>query len=151
VKPYPQMPPFTEEELAAFLDEAPLARLSSLNGDGTIHSVAVYFKHDNGAILIGTQAMTHKVKNIEREPNVTLLIDNQAPPWKGVLIYGEAELDREDVISKRIAIFERYMPTENARGLATGLADNYAPVVIRVTPKRITSWDYSKPGFIDNL
>ena len=90
--------------------------------------------------------MTHKARNIKHNPNVTVLIDNQAPPWKGVLIYGEAELDYEDVVAKRISIFERYMPAENARKLATGLANSYAPVVIRVKPKRMTSYDYSKPA-----
>ncbi len=148
MKPYPQMPPFTEDELAAFLNEAPVARLSSLNPDGTIHLAAVYFKYHDGELLIGTQAMTRKVRNIKHNPKVTLLIDNQAPPWKGVLIYGEAELDYDDAITKRIAIFERYMPLENARKLATDLANSYTPVIIRVKPKRLISYDYSKPGFI---
>jgi nitroimidazol reductase NimA-like FMN-containing flavoprotein (pyridoxamine 5'-phosphate oxidase superfamily) len=151
MKTYPQKPPFTQDELVAFLNEAPVARLSSMNPDGTIHIAAVYFKYDNGDILIGTQDVTHKVRNIKHNPNVTVLIDNQAPPWKGVLIYGEAELDYEDVVAKRILIFERYMPAENARKLAADLANSYAPVVIRVKPKRMTSYDYSKPGFIQAI
>src|SRR5438128_12215326 len=118
MQPYPQMPPFTQNELVAFLNEAPLARLSSMNPDGTIHLAAVYFKYDNGDILIGTQDVTIKAKNIQHNPHVTLLIDNQAPPWKGVLIYGEATLEYTDVVAKRIAIFERYMPTEQAQKLA---------------------------------
>ena len=92
--------------------------------------------------------MTRKVRNIKHNPNVTLLVDNQAPPWKGVIIYGEAELDYEDVVAKRTSIFERYMPAENAHRLAAALAKNYTPVVIRVEPKHITSFDYSKQGFI---
>jgi nitroimidazol reductase NimA-like FMN-containing flavoprotein (pyridoxamine 5'-phosphate oxidase superfamily) len=148
MKPYPQMPPFTQDELVAFLTEAPVARLSSLNPDGTIHIAAVYFKYDNGEILIGTQDMTRKAKNIKHTPSVTLLIDNQTPPWKGVLIYGDAELDYDNVIEKRAAIFERYVPAENARNLALGLASSYTPVIIRVKPKRMVSYDYSKPGFI---
>jgi len=151
MKTYPQKPPFTQDELVAFLNEAPVARLSSMNPDGTIHIAAVYFKYDNGDILIGTQDVTHKVRNIKHNPNVTVLIDNQAPPWKGVLIYGEAELDYEDVVAKRISIFERYMPAENARKLAADLANSYTPVVIRVKPKRMTSYDYSKPGFIQAI
>ena len=151
MKPYPQMPPFTQEELVAFLNEAPIARLCTLNPDGTIHIAAVYFKYDNGDIIIGTQNMTHKVRNIENNPQVTLLIDNQAPPWKGVLIYGMAELDYEDVVAKRALIFERYRSPEDARKLAANLANNYAPVVIRVKPTRMISYDYSKPGFIHNL
>ena len=105
MKPYPQMPPFTQAELVAFLNEAPVARLSSLNPDGTIHIAPVYFRYDNGDILIGTQDVTRKARNIKHNPNVTLLIDNQTPPWKGVLIYGEAKLDYEDVVAKRISIF----------------------------------------------
>ncbi len=151
MKTYPQKPPFTQDELVAFLNEAPVARLSSMNPDGTIHIAAVYFKYDNGDILIGTQDVTHKVRNIKHNPNVTVLIDNQAPPWKGVLIYGEAELDYEDIVAKRISIFERYMPAENARKLAADLANSYTPVVIRVKPKRMTSYDYSKPGFIQAI
>lgn len=148
MKPYPQMPPLTQEELVAFLKEAPIARLSSMNPDGTIHSAPVYFKYDNGDILIGTQDVTRKVRNAKQNPNVTLLIDNQSPPYRGVVIYGEAELDYEDVIAKRISIFERYMPTENAQQLAMGLANHYDPVIIRIKPKHMTSYDYSKPGFI---
>lgn len=148
MKPYPQMPPLTQDELVAFLKEAPIARLSSMNPDGTIHTAPVFFKYDNGDILIGTQEVTRKVRNSKQNPNVTVLIDNQAPPFKGVVIYGEAQLDYEDVIPKRIAIFERYMPTENAQQLASGLASNYNPVIIRVKPKHMTSYDYSKPGFI---
>ena len=148
MKPYPQMPPLTPDELAAFLNEAPIARLSSMNPDGTIHTAPVYFKYDNGDILIGTQEVTRKVRNSKQNPNVTVLIDNQAPPYKGVVIYGEAELDYEDVIAKRVAIFERYMPTETAQQFATGLANSYVPVIIRVKPSRMISYDYSKQGFI---
>jgi nitroimidazol reductase NimA-like FMN-containing flavoprotein (pyridoxamine 5'-phosphate oxidase superfamily) len=148
MKPYPQMPPLTQDELVAFLNEAPIARMSSMNPDGTIHSAPVYFKYDNGDILIGTQEVTRKVRNSRQNPKVTVLIDNQAPPYKGVVIYGEAKLDYEDVIAKRVAIFERYMPTENAQQLATGLANTHVPVIIRVKPSRMISYDYSKQGFI---
>ena len=148
MNPYPQMPPFSEDELIAFLNESPLARLGTHNLDGTIHIAPVFFKYENGEFLLGTQEMTHKVTNIRQNPSVTLLIDNQAPPWKGVIAYGRAELDHENVVEKRIAIFEKYMPGENARRLAAGLANNYDPVVIRVKPDRLISYDYSKQGFI---
>jgi nitroimidazol reductase NimA-like FMN-containing flavoprotein (pyridoxamine 5'-phosphate oxidase superfamily) len=148
MKSYPQKPPFTQDELIEFLDEAPIARLSSMNANGTIHIAPVYFKYDHGDIIMGTQVGTHKVRNIKRNPKVTLLIDNQSPPWKGVLIYGEAELDYMDVIAKRITIFERYMPTENARKFAADMASTFVPVIIRVKPTHIVSYDYSKQGFI---
>jgi len=148
--PYPQMPPFTEVERDSFLGAPGVARLSSLNPDGTIHSVPVMFRFDGGDIVIGTQLVTRKVRNIEANPNVTVLVDNQAPPFQGVLIYGRAALEDDDVVAKRIKIFEHYMPVENATRLATGLANQYSPVIIRVRPDRVTSWDYSKEGFIQS-
>ena len=151
MKSYPQKPPFTQDELTAFLNEAPIARLSSMNANGTIHIAPVYFKYDHGDIIMGTQDGTHKVRNIKRNPKVTLLIDNQTPPWKGVLIYGEAVLEYADVIAKRITIFERYMPTENARKFAEDLASTFVPVIIRVKPTHIVSYDYSKQGFIQTI
>lgn len=148
--PYPQMPPFTAEERDAFLKQAAVARLSTLNQDGTIQTVPVMFRYDGRDIVIGTQLVTRKVRNIEDNPKVTVLVDNQSPPFQGVLVYGHAELDLDDVVAKRIWVFERYMPIENARRLATGLANQYAAVIIRVRPDRITSWDYTKQGFIQS-
>jgi PPOX class probable F420-dependent enzyme len=145
---YPQMPALTQEELVAFLNEATVARLGSMNEDGSIHLAAVYFKYENGEVLLGTQDVTQKVRNIRKNPQVSLLIDNHAPPWKGVMIYGQATLDYDNVIAKRAAIFERYMPPENAEQFATRLAKNYEPVVIRVKPSKLISYDYSKQGFI---
>jgi general stress protein 26 len=145
---YPQKPPLTQDEIVAFLNEAPIARLSSMNPDGTIHMAAAYFKYDAGDILIGTQDISHKIRNIKNNPNVTLLIDNQESPFCGVLIYGVAALEYEDVVAKRASIFERYMPAEDAQEMASDLANRFQSVVIRIKPRRVTSYDYSKPGLI---
>ena len=149
MKPYPQKPPFTKDELVAFLNEAPIARLGSMNPDGTIHMAALWFRYKNGDIVIGTQDKTNKVRNIKKNPNVTVLIDVEGPPLKGVLIYGHAELDYEDVLTKRVDIFEKHMSREEARELATRLANDFAPIIIRVKPKRVSSYDYSKDGMIE--
>ena len=93
--------------------------------------------------------MTSKIRNIKRQPQVTVLIDSEAPPFRGVLIYGQAELDYEDVMAKRIDIFEKYLPHENAQQLAAQLAGDFTPVIIRVKPQRVSSYDYAKDGMIE--
>lgn len=52
MKPYHQSPPLNEEELKVFLNQALVARLGSLNPDGSIHLVPVWFKYEDGDILI---------------------------------------------------------------------------------------------------
>jgi len=148
MKTYPQRPPLTDTELETFLQEAPIARVGSLNPDGTVHLAALWFKYEDGEIVLGTQDITNKVRNIKQNPNVTLLIDVEGPPLRGVLIYGCAEPDYENVVEKRISIFEKYMPNENAQQLATMLASHFEPVIIRVKPTRLSSYDYAKDGMI---
>jgi len=139
-----QMPPLTQQEVEVLLTKSQVATLSSHNADGTIHTTPVWFKYDGGKILFGTQDDCRRIKNIKRNPDVTVVVDDRQWPLKGIIIYGRAELDYDNVIPKRTAIFEKYMPKENASGLAQALAKMRKPVVIRVTPSKMISYDYAK-------
>jgi PPOX class probable F420-dependent enzyme len=138
------MPPLTLSEVDEFLVKAPIATLCTHNTDGTIHAAPVWFKYERGELIFGTQNDARRIKNIKHNPNVTVVIDDEHPPFKGVLLYGKAQLDYDNVIPKRVAIFEKYMPKANAEKLANGLAGMRKPVVIRVKPNKITSYDYAK-------
>jgi hypothetical protein len=141
---YPQLPAMTDEELVSFFEETTFARLGTINEDGTIHIAPIFFKYDNGQILMATQDPSRKVRNIKRNNDVTVLIDTTDVPFKGALIYGTAELDYEDVISKRIAIFQRRLSREDAETYAGRLSGKWKCVILRITPVRIASFDYSK-------
>lgn len=141
---YPQAPAMTPKELASFYDEALFARLGTFNQDGSIHITPVFFKYQDGQILIATQEPSRKIRNIKHQNNVTILIDISEVPFRGALIYGNAELDYEDVLSKRVAIFERTRSREEAETYAHRLIDRWKSVIVRVTPLHVVSYDYSK-------
>jgi len=141
---YPQLPAMTIEELESFFEGTTIARLGTKNEDGTIHIAPIFFRYADGQILMATQEPSRKVRNIKRDKNVSVLIDTTDVPFKGALIYGEAELDYEDVVSKRVKIFERRLSQDNSETYARRLANKWQCVIIRVTPQRIVSVDYSK-------
>ena len=141
---YPQLPAMTEEELVSFFEQAQFARLGTINEDGTIHIAPIFFKYQDGQILMATQDPSRKIRNIKRNKNVTVLIDKTELPFKGALIYGTAELDYEDVIPKRIAIFERRLSREEAETYARRLSSKWQCVIVRITPVHVASFDYSK-------
>ena len=141
---YPQLPAMSEEELVPFFDKAQFARLGTINEDGSIHMAPIFFKYDHGQILMATQDPSRKVRNIRRNNHVSVLIDTTDVPFKGALIYGTAELDYEDVIAKRIAIFERRLPRDQAETYARRLSGKWKCVILRITPGHIASFDYSK-------
>ncbi len=127
-----------------FLSQAPVATLCTHNKDGSIHATPIWFKYDKGQLLFGTQDDSRRIKNIKQNKDVTVLVDDRNAPYKGVVLYGKAELDYNDAIPKRVAIFEKYMPKANAEGLAQTLGKLRKPVVIRVTPSKVVSYDYAK-------
>ncbi len=148
---HPQAPPFDNElEIADFLAQPQLARFCSHNPDGTIHAAPVYYLFENGEFLFGSQVLSRKVKNIQHDPQVTVLIDAYEPVLQAVLAYGEAVLDFEDVVEKRVRILERYYETPaQARAFAERLASAWQTVIIHLRPNRLVTFDYSKPFSID--
>ena len=141
---YPQLPAMTEKELLEFFESAEFARLGTINEDSTVHIAPIFFKYDDGQILMATQDPSRKIRNIKRNNNVTVLIDTTEVLFKGALVYGRAELDYDDIIPKRISISERRLSREEAETYAKRLSDRWKCVIVRITPVHIASFDYSK-------
>jgi len=144
---YTQPPPLSEGEVESFLKEARTARFCSFNKDGTIHAAPVWFRYENGHIIIITPAASRKAKNVKRNGNVSVLIDTDQPP-RGVLVYGKAELryprSRDDYLAEATKLYEKYMPRERAERMAQGMYKITHGVEIIVTLERTVSFDYSK-------
>ena len=143
---YPQAHAMPRDEMESFLARPLIAKLCTHNADGSIHIVPIWFKYSHGEILLGTQEVTHKVRNIKRDGRVTVLVDAAEPALGGVIMYGDARLDHDDVVATRVSIFEKYMDAERARGLAAKLASQWKPVIVRIKPRQVITFDYAR-GF----
>jgi predicted pyridoxine 5'-phosphate oxidase superfamily flavin-nucleotide-binding protein len=143
---YPQAPRLTDAELQELLATAEIARIATANEDGTVHVAPMWFRYDDPDILLGTQAVTRKVRNVERDPQVTVLVDVTTPTFVGAIMYGRAYLERQDAVSRRADIFRRFMDRDAAQGFAAQLAAKWEPVIIRFHPERVVTFDYRK-GF----
>lgn len=133
----------TREELESFLKEIEIARFCSQNNDGTIHAVPVWFKYENGKIVILTPEHSRKARNVKGNKSVSILVDVETPP-RGALIYGTAELDNEfDLKPTAIWLCEKYMSKEQAKDQ---WRSTWPPATkwlkITVKPDRMASFDY---------
>ena len=147
----PQAPPFENDlEIEAFLAKPIVARFCSHNPDGSIHVTPIYYLYENGEFMFGTQMASQRVKNIQKDKHVTVLVDTYDPVLQAVMAYGEAELDFQDVLEKRVSILERYYDSRSeARKFAERLAKAWETVIIHVRPTRVVTFDYTKPFSID--
>ncbi|MCX5530499.1 PPOX class F420-dependent oxidoreductase [Streptomyces sp. NBC_00006] len=118
------MTEFSDAE-RAYLKSQRLGRMATVDPQGRPQANPVgYFPQDDGTVLIGGYSMgaTKKWRNLEANPNVSLVVDDIASvtPWRvrGVDIRGEAEL--------------LVGPHE--------LGPHMSEEVIRIHPRKVHSW-----------
>ncbi|MHA3964421.1 MAG: pyridoxamine 5'-phosphate oxidase family protein [Candidatus Thorarchaeota archaeon SMTZ1-45] len=141
---YTQSPPLAPDEVLEFLNHVSVARVCSHNKDGTIHAAPVWFYYEAGKLIFGTPDESVKARNIRRDNRVTVLVDSEGPPTRGVIIYGEAEISEENMDEIALKIFNRRMDSGRAHDYREGLFKLTKWVAVIITPKKIASYDYVK-------
>ena len=134
----------TRQEAHAFLDSKPgWIALTTIGPDGFPHTVPLGYFRLGDDILMGVRSNTRKLKNIEHNPKVSLLIESGGSMGdiKGLMVQGNATVhsDPAEILhysreaAKLRGVPEHDLPTEPRTGAA----------YIQVSPHRIRSWDYS--------
>ena len=144
----------SEEELAELLDSERIVIVSSLGPQGWPHSMPMWFVPREGADLwIWTYAKSQKVRNLERDPRATLLVEtgHEYGELRGAMIEAEAEIhsDFETVIGFAEELTLRYAEGISAvEGDAKAALEAQAPkrVAIQFRPVRTATWDHRKLG-----
>ena len=150
-----QAPPLASEEIESLLKENYIARICSHNKDGTIHVVPVGYRYMNDQIVIVSIASSRKTRNIKQNNDVTVLIDTQR--IRGILIYGKAELDYNNVYQQAVSVFEKIWgraaraPRDKVERFTQAYLDTVKCVIIKVTPERMVTFDCTKDDVYNNL
>lgn len=128
-------------QLNAFLRETRIAKLATLNADGSPNVVPVWFEWDGTVARVFTGKDSSKLKRIARDPRVALSVEEGVgieEAW--ATIEGTATVAPEGAV----ALIERLTPRYYAPGKAeTTLKEWLAMegywVTITITPRRIRS------------
>jgi PPOX class probable F420-dependent enzyme len=138
----------SDEEIDEFLHGKHTMSLASLNADGTIHMVAMWYGFLEGAVAFETKAKSQKVQNLRRNPTITCMVEDGDTynELRGVQIIGTAEVfeDRDRLIEMGKSVFERHVgPYTDDMLPAVEMMLNKR-VGIKVNPVRVASWDHTK-------
>jgi PPOX class probable F420-dependent enzyme len=135
----------SDDEVRAMLAENRKVQLATLNPDGAVHLVTMFYTLLDGQIAFWTYRTSQKARNLARDPRVTCLVETGEEYFdlRGVQIRGVVRV-LDDVLAV-------------GRGVATGVAgvppdavDDYVMhaarkrVAFAVQPERIVSWDHRK-------
>jgi PPOX class probable F420-dependent enzyme len=133
------------EQLADELLRARLiANLATVNRDGTVHLVPLWFLWREPDLLFPTNRATRKVRNIERNPNVTIMIDDSRGGFdlRGITLIGEAMIDDGPQARKTNREIHLKYLTETGRDLPA--VDRYLSTddcTIRFHAVRTSTWN----------
>jgi PPOX class probable F420-dependent enzyme len=145
----------TEEEIRSFLQEHKTIILTSNGPDGFPHPMPMWFAlEEDGAIHMTTFRKSQKIRNIHRDPRVSLLVESglEYAELKGVVLYARAELidDRDRVVETLLRASgtdTSALDEEAAAQVRAGMMRTAAKrVLVRCKPERIVSWDHAKLG-----
>jgi PPOX class probable F420-dependent enzyme len=143
----------TPAEIDAYLREQRRIILITIGPDGMPHPMPMNYGVDEaGRVVFSTFRKSQKVRNVERDPRASLLVESGAtyPELKAVILYCAVE------------IVDDYEQMRSAMSVMRGtsdITDSITPqrkeqieasmakrVVLRCTPQRAISWDHAKLG-----
>ena len=137
------MPPLPLDDVvvAALLEGPNLARLAYVGLDGRPRVVPIWFTIADGDIVMITGPKAAKARALEANSAVSLTIDDARPPYKVLLVDGDASLEHiEGIAPEYEGIARRYLGP---------MADPYLAqlkikrqVRIRVTPRGWRIFDF---------
>jgi PPOX class probable F420-dependent enzyme len=143
----------SEAEMADLLENERVAVVSSIGPRGWPHSMPLWFVARDGEVWIWTYAKSQKVRNLERDPRATVLVEtgHEYGELRGVMVEAEAILHRdlETVLGFAEELTLRYAEgIDSVEGDARAMLETQAPkrVAIQFKAVRSNSWDHRKLG-----
>ncbi|MEU7038911.1 MULTISPECIES: PPOX class F420-dependent oxidoreductase [unclassified Streptomyces] len=135
------MPKMTQEQWRAFVSEGTrTGKLATVRDDGSPHVVPIWFVLDGDDIVFNTGKDTVKGRNLARDGQAAICVDDDRPPFAFVTLRGRAEISEDLVELRRWAarIGARYMGEDRAEEFG---ARNGVPgeLLVRVRIEKVTA------------
>jgi PPOX class probable F420-dependent enzyme len=141
----------TPEEIDEFLQGRRTMNCATINHDGSIHLIAMWYGFLEGSPALETKTKSQKVQNLRRDSQITCLLEdgNSYEELRGVELVGHAEIvdDPERMFELGISVFERYQGIEykdELRPIVEQMLNKR--VVVKINVERVVSWDHGKLG-----
>lgn len=140
----------TDDEVRDFLGGRHTMNVATINHDGTIHLVAMWYGFVGDRPAFWTYGKSQKIRNLERDARLTCLVETgtRYEELRGVELVGRGEIvtDRDEVMAIGQSVFGRYIAewNEDLRPALEQMGAKRVGVIIHAD--RVVSWDHPKLG-----
>jgi PPOX class probable F420-dependent enzyme len=127
------------ENLEAFLHEANVAVLTTVDRKGRPHGAPIWYLYDDGEFVISTSQSSQKARNIEANPEVCLVIDRRTVPYYAAMVHGRAEIRPKLSEAERLRLAVRYLGDERGKAYVTRVPDEDG-ITVRLRPRKVVEY-----------
>jgi PPOX class probable F420-dependent enzyme len=125
-------------EREEFLKQANVAVLATVGSAGA-HAVPIWYLYEDGVFLMSTGRGSQKHRDLERNPNVTLVVDRRTLPYYAVMARGAVEIGPGLDVATRRRIAGRYLTEAQLEAYMARASDGES-VSIRLKPRRFIEY-----------
>ena len=128
------------EAQEAFLREGNVAVLATVDRRGRAHAAPIWCIYADGVFVMSTGRGSQKHRNIDANPEVTLVIDRRSLPYYYLTARGRAEIGPSLSQEDRRRIASRYLNEEQTRRYLERMS-GLESVSVRLKPRKIIEFN----------
>ncbi|GHB44714.1 MULTISPECIES: PPOX class F420-dependent oxidoreductase [Streptomyces] len=124
-----------DDSVRALLDGKNFASVATLGPGGAPQNSVVWFKREGDTVLFSSTDGRQKIRNLRRDPRVSISVYDLANPYTSVEIRGTAEILPDEGKRLPYELSHKYLgidPPEEK--------DDEVRVIVRVVPERIVGF-----------
>tara|TARA_B100000315_G_scaffold201690_1_gene194203 strand:- start:21 stop:437 length:417 start_codon:yes stop_codon:yes gene_type:complete len=130
----------SRQEISAYLAEPHVAHMVTVRPDGRPHVAPVWFIEEDGWAFVMAHASAVKLRNVRRNPQVTLSVATDQRPFKYVLLEGEGRVTNRDLARVVERICVHYDGPELGPTFAREALSGGQMWVVEIRVKRVIGW-----------
>jgi PPOX class probable F420-dependent enzyme len=127
-------------QLARFLSAPRNAVVGTVDPDGSPHLTPVWYHYTGDCVYFFTRPDSRKVRNLQRDPRVTLCVDEPGPLERCAIIRGRAEIVREGWLPAYRRLVERYLGDVEAVERRVERVEHRHTCLVRVHIDEVIAW-----------
>jgi PPOX class probable F420-dependent enzyme len=117
------------------LDGKNFAVVATLDRDGSPHTSTVWYVRDGDTVLFSSAGHRAKIRNLERDPRVSLTVYDLANPYSAIDIRGTAELEVDAPRELPARLSQRYLGQD-----AAPEPEDVVRYIVRIRPDKVTAF-----------
>ncbi len=126
-----------DQGVQELLTDPNYAVISTLNRDGSVHNTIIWISAEDDAVAVNSALGRKWPTNLQRDPRVTVLVQEDGNPYRFVEIRGTATATREGAVEHIDALAKKYNGQDKFTGGKPG--DERIKFVIRPQHVRYVS------------